>query len=153
MRRTKGVGRTGCRNDKTHTTCRRCGKVAYHIQKQQCASCGYGRMRAMRRCTLMHPLLLLLLLCSPSRFAALLLLRPRVSPPLPRSWLIWSVLLSLRRRSGTCCTDHHLPKAMRRRTEGTGRMRTLKDMPRKAKNGFREGKSAGRSFTCVRLYK
>ena len=46
-----------------------------------------------------------------------------------------------------------MAKAMRRRTEGTGRMRTLKDMPRKAKNGFREGKQAGRSFTCVRLYK
>ena len=28
---------------------------------------------------------------------------------------------------------------MRRRTEGTGRMRTLKTLPRKFKNGFREG--------------
>jgi len=29
-------------------------------------------------------------------------------------------------------------KAKRRRTEGTGRMRYLKDVPRRAKNGFRE---------------
>jgi hypothetical protein len=30
-------------------------------------------------------------------------------------------------------------KALRRRTTGTGRMRYLKDIPRKFKNGFREG--------------
>uniref|UniRef100_A0A0G4F0D1 Ribosomal protein L37 n=1 Tax=Chromera velia CCMP2878 TaxID=1169474 RepID=A0A0G4F0D1_9ALVE len=30
-------------------------------------------------------------------------------------------------------------KAKRRNTTGTGRMRYLKDMPRKFKNGFREG--------------
>ncbi|KAG5186238.1 ribosomal protein L37e-domain-containing protein [Tribonema minus] len=30
-------------------------------------------------------------------------------------------------------------KAKRRRTEGTGRMRHLKTMPRRFKNGFREG--------------
>jgi len=53
--RTKGVGRTGCRNDKTHTTCRRCGKVTYHIQKAQCGSCGYGRQIKMRRCTSTRP--------------------------------------------------------------------------------------------------
>jgi len=33
-------------------------------------------------------------------------------------------------------------KAKRRRTEGTGRMRTLKFLSRKAKNGFREGTKA-----------
>ncbi|CAM9674434.1 unnamed protein product [Phaeothamnion confervicola] len=33
-------------------------------------------------------------------------------------------------------------KAKRRRTEGTGRMRHLKDMPRRFKHGFREGKTA-----------
>ena len=33
-------------------------------------------------------------------------------------------------------------KAKRRRTTGTGRMRSLKDMPRKFKNGFREGTKA-----------
>lgn len=30
-------------------------------------------------------------------------------------------------------------KASRRRTQGTGRMRYLKTLPRLAKNGFREG--------------
>jgi hypothetical protein len=33
-------------------------------------------------------------------------------------------------------------KAKRRRTTGTGRMRHLKDMPRRFKNGFREGTTA-----------
>eukprot|EP00937_MAST-01D_sp_MAST-1D-sp2_P007641 g7641.t1 len=81
---TKGVGRTGTRNDKTHTRCRRCGVFSYHIQKKVCASCGYGRQIKMRR------------------------------------------------------YGQHA-KAMRRRTQGTGRMRYLKSMPRKAKNGFRAG--------------
>eukprot|EP00353_Schmidingerella_taraikaensis_P003418 CAMPEP_0185582420 /NCGR_PEP_ID=MMETSP0434-20130131/20693_1 /TAXON_ID=626734 ORGANISM="Favella taraikaensis, Strain Fe Narragansett Bay" /NCGR_SAMPLE_ID=MMETSP0434 /ASSEMBLY_ACC=CAM_ASM_000379 /LENGTH=88 /DNA_ID=CAMNT_0028201231 /DNA_START=25 /DNA_END=291 /DNA_ORIENTATION=- len=35
-------------------------------------------------------------------------------------------------------------KAKRRRTQGTGRMRFLKHMPRRAKNGFREGTEAKR---------
>jgi len=33
-------------------------------------------------------------------------------------------------------------KAMRRRTQGTGRMSFMKSMPRRAKNGFREGTMA-----------
>ena len=33
-------------------------------------------------------------------------------------------------------------KAKRRRTTGTGRMRHLKDLPRRFKNGFREGTQA-----------
>jgi len=33
-------------------------------------------------------------------------------------------------------------KALRRRTDGTGRMRHLKKMPRRFKNGFREGTQA-----------
>ena len=37
------------------------------------------------------------------------------------------------------CSDNWAQKAIRRRTTGTGRMRHLKDMPRRAKNGFREG--------------
>ena len=86
---TKGVGRTGCRNDKSHTICRRCGKSSYHLQKKQCASCGYP-LKGMRRYQ-------------------------------------WS------------------NKALRRRTNGTGRMRHMKHMPRRAKNGFREGGSATRA--------
>ncbi|WFD21939.1 60S ribosomal protein L37A [Malassezia equina] len=33
-------------------------------------------------------------------------------------------------------------KAIRRKTTGSGRMRHLKDVPRRAKNGFRTGTSA-----------
>ena len=37
------------------------------------------------------------------------------------------------------CADQWGQKSIRRRTTGTGRMRTLKDLPRRFKNGFREG--------------
>lgn len=37
--------------------------------------------------------------------------------------------------------DNWSAKAIRRKTTGTGRMRHLRDMPRRAKNGFREGKN------------
>mmetsp|Transcript_38572 Transcript_38572/g.73875 ORF Transcript_38572/g.73875 Transcript_38572/m.73875 type:complete len:98 (+) Transcript_38572:82-375(+) len=33
-------------------------------------------------------------------------------------------------------------KAIRRKTTGTGRMRSMKDIPRRFKNGFREGEQA-----------
>ena len=36
-------------------------------------------------------------------------------------------------------------KAMRRRTQGTGRMRYMKSLPRRAKNGFREGTTASKA--------
>ena len=38
---TKGTSSFGKRRNKTHTLCRRCGKVAFHIQKKQCAPCGF----------------------------------------------------------------------------------------------------------------
>ena len=38
---TKGTSSFGMRRNKTHTLCRRCGKVAFHIQKKQCAPCGF----------------------------------------------------------------------------------------------------------------
>mmetsp|Transcript_23908 Transcript_23908/g.26536 ORF Transcript_23908/g.26536 Transcript_23908/m.26536 type:complete len:90 (-) Transcript_23908:53-322(-) len=80
---TKGTQAFGKRHNKSHTLCRRCGKSSYHIQKSQCASCGYPAAK-MRKYN-------------------------------------WAA------------------KALRRRTTGSGRMRHLKDMPRRAKNGFREG--------------
>ena len=46
------------------------------------------------------------------------------SPPLPQT------------------TDNWSNKAIRRKTTGTGRMRHLKDLPRRFKNGFREGTEA-----------
>lgn len=39
-------------------------------------------------------------------------------------------------------TDNWSQKALRRRTQGTGRMKYLKTVSRKFKNGFREGTTA-----------
>ncbi|KAK0079562.1 hypothetical protein PV325_001067 [Microctonus aethiopoides] len=80
---TKGTSSFGKRHNKTHTLCRRCGRSSYHIQKSQCAQCGYPH-KTMRSYN-------------------------------------WSI------------------KAKRRKTTGTGRMRHLKIVRRKFKNGFREG--------------
>ncbi|MEA3399314.1 MAG: 50S ribosomal protein L37e [Patescibacteria group bacterium] len=33
---------------KTHIPCRRCGKRAYHVQKKECASCGFGKSKKLR---------------------------------------------------------------------------------------------------------
>eukprot|EP01039_Chlorochromonas_danica_P011122 gene11122-12390_t len=83
---TKGTQSFGKRHTKTHTACRRCGKISFHKQKATCASCGYPGAKT-------------------------------------RSYE-WG------------------QKAKRRRTTGTGRMRYLKSLPRRFKNGFREGSSA-----------
>jgi large subunit ribosomal protein L37e len=42
---TKGTSSFGKRRNKTHTLCRRCGKVSFHIQKKTCAHCGYPSAR------------------------------------------------------------------------------------------------------------
>ena len=81
-----GTPSFGKRHTKTHTSCRRCGRVTFHIQKQTCSSCGYPAA-GMRKYNWAH-------------------------------------------------------KALRRRTQGTGRMRYLKTVTRKFKNGFREGSVA-----------
>jgi hypothetical protein len=50
--------------------------------------------------------------------------------------------------------DNWSKKAMGRKTTGTGRMRTMKDLPRKFKNGFREGapqRCFGKDGSTVRL--
>lgn len=83
---TKGTTSFGKRHSKSHTLCRRCGKSSFHIQKKQCASCGYP-LKKMR-------------------------------------------------------SYHHHMKAARRRCEGTGRMKHKRHLPRRAKNGFREGTKA-----------
>merc|ERR1712166_862666 len=51
--------------------------------------------------------------------------------------------------------DNWSRKALRRKTTGSGRCRYLKNMPRRAKNGFREGKlclirRGPPSFVCAR---
>ena len=38
---TKGTSSFGKRRNKTHTLCRRCGRVSFHVQKKTCAHCGY----------------------------------------------------------------------------------------------------------------
>lgn len=83
---TKGTTSFGERHNKSHTTCRRCGKVSFHIQKKRCSSCAY--------------------------------------PNPKRRSFNWS------------------KKAQGRRTTGTGRMRYMKSMTRRFKNGFREGTQA-----------
>lgn len=83
---TKGTTSFGKRHNKSHTACRRCGKISYHIQKKTCSSCGYpaAKMRNFN----------------------------------------WG------------------QKAKGRRTVGTGRMRYMKTLTRRFKNGFREGTQA-----------
>merc|ERR1739845_161152 len=44
-RMTKGTTSFGKKHNKTHTLCRRCGRSSYHIQKHECASCGYPSKR------------------------------------------------------------------------------------------------------------
>jgi len=83
---TKGTQAFGKRHTKTHTTCRRCGRVSFHKQKSTCAACGYPAAKT-------------------------------------RSYE-WA------------------QKAKRRKTTGTGRMRYMKTLPRRFKNGFREGTNA-----------
>ncbi|KAJ1413579.1 ribosomal protein L37e-domain-containing protein [Ochromonadaceae sp. CCMP2298] len=83
---TKGTTSFGKRHTKTHTACRRCGKISFHKQKSTCSSCAY--------------------------------------PAAKTRGYEWG------------------QKAKRRRTTGTGRMQFMKDVPRRAKNGFREGTTA-----------
>merc|ERR1711974_201808 len=45
---TKGTSSFGKRRNKTHTLCRRCGKVSFHIQKKTCANRGYPGARTRK---------------------------------------------------------------------------------------------------------
>jgi len=81
---TKGTQSFGKRQTKTHTYCRRCGRITFHRQKKVCGSCGYPAA-------------------------------------------------TLRRYDGWG------QKTARRRGIGTGRMSHLRDISRRAKNGFRAG--------------
>lgn len=44
----KGTPSSGKENKKTHVVCRRCGNKAYHVQKKECASCGFGKSAKRR---------------------------------------------------------------------------------------------------------
>mmetsp|Transcript_6975 Transcript_6975/g.12766 ORF Transcript_6975/g.12766 Transcript_6975/m.12766 type:complete len:93 (-) Transcript_6975:3806-4084(-) len=80
---TKGTYSMGRRHTKSHMLCKRCGRRAFHIQKDRCSACGYpdAKTRAF-------------------------------------GWAL---------------------KVKRRKGQGTGRMRYLKTLHRRAKNGFRSG--------------
>ena len=43
---TRSMGKMNKR--RTHMPCRRCGKMAYHMRKGVCASCGFGASPRMR---------------------------------------------------------------------------------------------------------
>ncbi len=48
----KGTPSKGKRSGKkTHIRCRRCGRHAYHMQHSECASCGFGATKRIRRFT------------------------------------------------------------------------------------------------------
>ncbi|ESU37684.1 LSU ribosomal protein L37E [Giardia duodenalis] len=44
----KGTASFGKRHTRIHGSCRRCGKHSFHLQKHECASCGYPSAK-MRR--------------------------------------------------------------------------------------------------------
>lgn len=41
----RGTPSFGKRHTKTHTLCRRCGRMSYHKQKSTCSACGYPAAR------------------------------------------------------------------------------------------------------------
>jgi large subunit ribosomal protein L37e len=41
----RGTPSFGRRHTKTHTLCRRCGRMSYHKQKSTCSACGYPAAR------------------------------------------------------------------------------------------------------------
>ena len=46
---TKGTSSFGKRHTKTHTGCRRCGRITFHKQKKICSSCGFPQAK-IRKC-------------------------------------------------------------------------------------------------------
>lgn len=106
------------------------GRRSLHIQKHTCSSCGYPAAK-IRQCTLSPPLKSISPLDDPSSI-------PPSLPPTP--------LLSGHRpapSSNPSLTDNWGMKAKRRKTTGTGRMRSMKEVPRKFKNGFQTGAPKG----------
>ena len=47
---TKGTASKGMRSGKkNHIVCRRCGRHSYHVSRNICSSCGYGRASKKRQ--------------------------------------------------------------------------------------------------------
>ena len=43
-----GTPSQGKKNKKIHVKCRRCGEASYHVKKERCASCGFGKSAKRR---------------------------------------------------------------------------------------------------------
>ncbi|MBI2545460.1 MAG: 50S ribosomal protein L37e [Candidatus Aenigmarchaeota archaeon] len=51
----KGTPSRGRMTGVKHTHCRRCGRVSFHIQKGECAACGFGiRKKILNSSTKTH---------------------------------------------------------------------------------------------------
>ncbi|CZS91943.1 related to 60S ribosomal protein L37 [Rhynchosporium agropyri] len=108
---TKGTASFGKRHNKTHTLCRRCGRRSLHIQKHTCSSCGYPAAK-IRQCTFYSTLGQEASICEGQQEEV---------------------------QEANKETDNWGEKAKRRKTTGTGRMRHMKGVPRRFKNGFQTG--------------
>lgn len=93
------------------------GRRSLHIQKHTCSSCGYPAAK-IRQCT-------------------------PPSPPLSPTTHKHPTQMDSQLRHTLHITDNWGMKAKRRKTTGTGRMRYMKDVPRKFKNGFQTGAPKG----------
>ena len=101
------------------------GRRSLHIQKHTCSSSGYPAAKIRQCMHLLHP-------------TSFLTMTPHQSPyshPLSRGY---STIIS-----NPYTTDNWGMKAKRRKTTGTGRMRSMKEVPRKFKNGFQTGAPKG----------
>ena len=45
----RGTPSFGKRHTKTHTQCRRCGRMSYHKQNKMCSACGFGKTTRIRK--------------------------------------------------------------------------------------------------------
>ncbi len=45
----KGTPSYGKHQKKTHIRCRRCGRRSYHVRHKECAACGFGSSKKIRR--------------------------------------------------------------------------------------------------------
>lgn len=146
----KGTSSFGKRHNKSHTLCRRCGEfsqtsflIPFHIM--YFPNTIYSRLpRSPTKNLTKNPYSPQVAAPSTSRntpahHAATQLLRSvnvLFSPTL--SAFLWSVRTNL-----TDPVDNWGMKAKRRKTTGTGRMRTLKNISRKFQNGFQIGAPKG----------
>lgn len=93
------------------------GRRSLHVQKHECASCGYPAAK-MRKCM----------------FTSLY-----VSMNGEQLVFLFSAYFLRNLHLTIPSTDNWSEKAKRRRTVGTGRTRYLKDVSRRFKNGFQTG--------------